>query len=79
MVKEGGRGQSRWWKDICNLEKEDSGFRRGWFSAGVKKEMENGSSMFLWSDAWVEFVSLQLRFERLFSISLDKEKLVSSL
>lgn len=79
VVKQGGRVKLGWWKDFHNLEKEELGFRRWWFSTGLKKEMGNISKIYLWSDVWLDGAPLKMRFERLYSVSLDKEGLVSYL
>lgn len=44
---EGGeRLQSRWWRDLQNLEKESTGVTQDWFSNMVKKEVGSGSNTY---------------------------------
>lgn len=59
------------------LENEASGFKRFWFTSGLKKEMGDGSNTFFWFDAWLDGEPLKNRFGRLFSLSMEKEGLVS--
>lgn len=73
------RLQSRWWRDIQNLEKEGCGYQPKWFSDGVKKSVGNENNTLFWIDKWVDGGPLRERFGRLFSLSMDKNGMVSDL
>lgn len=67
------RMYSGWWKSLLSLEKENSGFRREWFSAAIKRVVGNGTKTQFWTDNWMDDGDcLRVRFSRLFSLSLDK-------
>lgn len=66
-----GRGCSSWWKDLCKL---DSGVR--WLEQVAVKKMGCGNTIKVWKDVWVGNQSLEHRFPRLFSMSVQQDKLV---
>jgi hypothetical protein len=70
-VNDFGVGASVWWRDICRL---DSGV--GWFSQMVCKKVGNGNNTYFWKDVWIGDQSLDLRFSRLFGISVQKDCLI---
>jgi hypothetical protein len=65
-----------WWKDICSI---GTNINTKWFSQGVIKHVGRGNQTKFWCDVWVGTVSLQDRFLRLFSISLQKDRVVADL
>jgi hypothetical protein len=65
---------SLWWKDLCSI---GCNLGDNWFSHGVIKKMGNGTNTRFWTDTWVGDVSLQSRFPRLFSISIQKNASVA--
>jgi hypothetical protein len=60
-----------WWRDICRLDIEV-----GWFSQMVCKKVGNGNNTYFWKDVWIGDQSLDLRFSRLFGISVQKDCLI---
>lgn len=45
-VNEGGSRESKWWRDLHNLENENSGLKHNWFTDMVKKEVGSGNNTF---------------------------------
>jgi hypothetical protein len=66
---------SRWWKDIVELEECVEG--RNWLVDSIDRKMGNGAYTRFWEDSWVGNARLCDSFPRLFSLSLQKGKLVS--
>lgn len=77
VVLHGGRLSSGWWSELLKLEGEDSGFKTGWFSSAVRKVVGDGRNTLFWKDPWLEGGPLNLRYQRLFSISMNKSGLYS--
>ncbi|KAK2414852.1 hypothetical protein QL285_037392 [Trifolium repens] len=71
----GGRITSCWWKDICAIE--DCVQSKKWFAEASKRRVNNGVSTFFWSQVWIGEVALAEVFPRLFSLSREKEAVVS--
>ncbi|MCI08605.1 RNA-directed DNA polymerase (Reverse transcriptase), partial [Trifolium medium] len=65
---------SKWWLDICNLDKNSD-----WFTRAVVKRVGNGSYTKFWTDIWVEDQALCVRFPRLYSISIQKESSINNM
>jgi hypothetical protein len=65
---------SGWWRDICRVDGSS-----GWFAQAACKKVGNGGTTKFWKDVWLGNQSLQSRFPRLFSISSQKEGLVSTM
>lgn len=78
-VKVGGRFQSRWWSDLQKIEVGGNGIKQNWFSSVTRKEVGSGGDTLLWHKPWLEGEVLSKRFERLFSIILDKNGLISDI
>lgn len=79
VVLHGGRLSSGWWRELLKLEGDDSGFKTGWFSNVVKKVVGDGQNTLFWKDPWLEGGPLNVRFRRLFSLSMDKSGMVANL
>lgn len=79
VVLHGGRLSSGWWSELLKLEGEDSGFKTGWFSSAVRKVVGDGRNTLFWKDPWLEGGPLNLRYQRLFSISMNKSGSVANL
>ncbi|KAK2366908.1 hypothetical protein QL285_080242 [Trifolium repens] len=71
VVEDFGGGVSAWWRDICRVDRGIS-----WFSQATTKKVGNGNSTKFWKDVWLGDQSLEIRFPRLFGISLLKDSLV---
>ncbi|MCH91937.1 LINE-1 reverse transcriptase like, partial [Trifolium medium] len=65
---------STWWRDVCNLDKEV-----GWFNQVVCKKVGRENSVNFWKDVWVGNQSLELRFPRLFGMSVQQHKRVENM
>ncbi|WJX46635.1 beta-amyrin 28-monooxygenase [Trifolium repens] len=63
---------STWWKDLCCLDSHGE-----WFRQVVTKKVGRGNLCSFWKDIWVENQSLEQRFPRLFSISTQKDEVIS--
>jgi hypothetical protein len=68
----GGMSCSSWWKDVCCLDSNG-----GWFKQVVTKKVGRGNSCKFWKDTWAGNQSLEQRFPRLFSMSVQQEELVT--
>ncbi|MCI18150.1 RNA-directed DNA polymerase (Reverse transcriptase), partial [Trifolium medium] len=66
---------SLWWKDLCGLDVQENG---SWFARNLSRRLGNGNSTRFWLDVWFGNLSLGERFPRLFSISLQKDAMVSN-
>ncbi|MCH81167.1 LINE-1 reverse transcriptase like, partial [Trifolium medium] len=62
---------SLWWRDLCQLEKGGE-----WFSQVAVKKMGGGNSIKFWKDVWVRDQTLELRFPRLFGVSVQQDNVV---
>jgi hypothetical protein len=65
---------SRWWVDICNLDKDSD-----WFVMALEKKVGSGNNTRFWVDTWVGDQPLRDRFPRLYGISSQKEGTIASL
>ena len=63
------RNASRWWKDVASLS---TGVDGDWFNVEVDRCIGNGSSTSFWKASWRGNVSFMVRFNRLYSISLNQ-------
>jgi hypothetical protein len=64
---------SRWWIDICSLDKDAD-----WFVRAVVKKVGSGNKTKFWIDTWIGEQPLRERFPRLFEISCQKEGTIAS-
>jgi hypothetical protein len=67
---------SVWWKDLCRIDIFEGG---SWFALNVVRRVGRGDSTRFWKDAWMGGDPLCVRFPRLFSISLQKDIMLSEL
>jgi hypothetical protein len=65
---------SRWWVDICNLDKDSN-----WFVSALEKKVGSGNKTKFWSEIWVGDQPLRDRFPRLYGISNQKEGTIASM
>jgi hypothetical protein len=65
---------SRWWADICNLDKDED-----WFVSALEKKVGSGNNTRFWFDTWVGDQPLRDRFPHLFGISSQKDCTIASL
>jgi hypothetical protein len=70
----GGFICSSWWKDLCRL---DEGV--GWFTHVVRKKLGRGNTINFWKDIWVGGTSLEIRFPRLFTISVQHDTMIHNM
>ncbi|KAK2354046.1 hypothetical protein QL285_091613 [Trifolium repens] len=68
------RLSSKWWIDICNIDKDAD-----WFSRAVKKKVGNGRFTKFWSDIWVGDQPLCIRFPRLYGISNQQGECIQNM
>jgi mannosylglycoprotein endo-beta-mannosidase len=73
-VEEFRRVSSVWWRDICRLDGSI-----GWFKQSASKILGNGQSIYFWKDVWLEDQRLNVKFPRLFGISIQKDSLISDI
>ncbi|GAU25119.1 hypothetical protein TSUD_274080 [Trifolium subterraneum] len=67
---------SCWWRDLCRIDLTEEG---SWFAKNISRRVGRGDTTRFWKDCWVGQVPLCESFPRLFSISLQKEALVSEI
>jgi len=65
-LRGGGRGASKWWREVHSLSRER------WFTEHVSRGVGNGRKTLFWSDVWCGRVSFRVRFSRLFELSVFK-------
>ncbi|GAU19692.1 hypothetical protein TSUD_78170 [Trifolium subterraneum] len=65
---------SRWWKDICALDKVVES--QNWLVESVSRKLGNGSSTSFWTSRWIGEAPLACVFPRLYSLSNQKDKMV---
>lgn len=70
------RTSSLWWKDLMSLKE---GVGLNWFNNGMMKKVGNGRKSSFWLDKWAGDKPLCAVFPRIFSMSNQKEALVSVL
>jgi hypothetical protein len=65
---------SKWWMDICNIDKDSD-----WFTRAALKRVGNGRSTKFWKEIWVGDQPLCNKFPRLFSISTQQDEVVGNM
>jgi hypothetical protein len=73
------RFASFWWKDLCNLGQTNVHSNDDWCSEVMVKKVGNGGGTRFWLDKWVGGETLALLFPRLYSISNQKDFLISNM
>ncbi|KEH25616.1 hypothetical protein MTR_6g033030 [Medicago truncatula] len=73
----GGRSGSSWWREIAKIRDGLDGVGGGWFQECVSRLVGDGAGSFFWHDPWLDGVSFQVRFRRLFDLAVDKSCTVS--
>jgi hypothetical protein len=73
------RFASFWWKDLCKLGQINGHSSVDWCSEIMVKKVGNGGGTRFWLDTWVGGGALALSFPRLFSISSQKDDLISNM
>ncbi|GKV43653.1 hypothetical protein SLEP1_g50917 [Rubroshorea leprosula] len=63
---------SAWWRDLWKIEYAVDG-KRGWFKEGVGKKVGEGKETLFWHEIWVGDKQLKEKFNRLFSLSKEKD------
>lgn len=79
VLKDNGRWDSGWVRDLQKLELEGNGFKEKWFSEAVKKDVGNGRNTSFWREPWLSVGPLKHKYGRLFLLNLDKEGSVGDL
>ncbi|KAK7268475.1 hypothetical protein RIF29_21174 [Crotalaria pallida] len=64
---------SIWWQDFGRLHHSRNGTEFQWFSAGLKRVINNGLLTKFWTDIWVGDRPLNVVYPRLFSVATNKE------
>jgi hypothetical protein len=65
---------SKWWVDICNIDKDSD-----WFTRAAMKKVGNGRNTKFWKEIWVGDQPLCIKFPRLFSMSTQQEEVVGDM
>lgn len=76
QVDASGQKGSRWWRDICSLEKPSADLQERWFSDAVCRKLGDGGDTCFWYDPWIPGGPLKDRFSRLFLIAENKKATV---
>jgi hypothetical protein len=71
----GARIAPTWWKDICAVE--DFVNSKKWFSEASVRRINNGASTSFWSHVWLGDLPLADKFPRLFSLSSQRDAVIS--
>jgi hypothetical protein len=66
---------SNWWKDLKGIE--SAAISLNWVTAGLKRSIGNGETTNFWLTNWTGDGALCMMFPRLFSLSEQKEALIS--
>ncbi|GKU93781.1 hypothetical protein SLEP1_g7347 [Rubroshorea leprosula] len=69
---------SAWWGDLWKIEFEVDG-KRGWFKEGVGKIVREGKETLFWHEVWAGDMPLKEKFNRLFSLSREKDVCVADM
>ncbi|MCH83014.1 LINE-1 reverse transcriptase like [Trifolium medium] len=70
---------SVWWRDLNMALRFPRISGKGWFEENLRKVVGNGINTNFWSDPWVDGEKLRDQFNRLYDISLDKDKTVAKM
>ncbi|KAK2365229.1 hypothetical protein QL285_090004 [Trifolium repens] len=71
-VSGGGRNAFSWWKDVCDV-REGVGLSVGcWSDVNLSRKVGNGEKIDFWRDKWLGDEPLNIKFSRLFELSVDK-------
>jgi hypothetical protein len=65
---------SNWWKDLCNLDKDE-----GWFRQVAIRKVGSGNKTKFWKDVWIDGQTLQDRFPRLFGSSVQQNEVIHNM
>jgi hypothetical protein len=66
---------SNWWKDLKGIE--SAAISHNWVTGGLKRRIGNGETTNFWVTNWTGGGALCMMFPRLFSLSEQKEALIS--
>jgi hypothetical protein len=66
---------SNWWKDLKSIDEVANSSK--WFSGGMVRKIGNGESTKFWHVKWIGDVALKVKFPRLFSLSEQKDIMIS--
>ncbi|GKV16244.1 hypothetical protein SLEP1_g26913 [Rubroshorea leprosula] len=78
---EGGKWRgsvSKWWKELWELDGAIGG-REGWFKEGVVKKVGEGKDTLFWHEIWAGDKPLKEKYSRLFSLSRDKDAVITDM
>ncbi|KAK2360932.1 hypothetical protein QL285_086149 [Trifolium repens] len=73
------RFASLWWKDLCKLGRISVNNNEDWCSEVMVKKVGNGGDTRFWLDKWFGGGALAQSFPRLYSISCQKDNLISQM
>ncbi|GAU24549.1 hypothetical protein TSUD_148900 [Trifolium subterraneum] len=65
---------SRWWKDICALDKVVES--KNWLVESMARKIGNGNATYFWTSWWIGDAPLAVVFPRLYSLSNQKDYMV---
>ncbi|MCH92691.1 cysteine-rich receptor-like protein kinase, partial [Trifolium medium] len=75
-LRDGGRSESSWWREVAKIRDGTGGLGGGWFGEYVVKQVGDGLDTFLWTDPWLGGTPLCVRFRRLFDLAENKSSTV---
>jgi hypothetical protein len=73
------RFASLWWKDLCKLGRISVNNNEDWCSEVMVKKVGNDGGTRFWLDKWIGGGTLAQSFPRLYSISCQKDDLISQM
>jgi hypothetical protein len=71
----GGRVGLVWWENLKKICLGTGLLNEGWLVDNINREVGNGVSTLFWCDPWLDGVSLESKFRRLFE--LEENKLIT--
>jgi len=78
-IREGGRNDSRWWRMICAVKEGRGAVDGSWFDTNIRRVVGDGHQTFIWTDNCLDGVPLNIRFSRLYELSVHKDCLVEEM
>ncbi|GLT87533.1 hypothetical protein SLE2022_056120 [Rubroshorea leprosula] len=69
---------STWWRNLWELDSV-MGVKEGWFQERVVKKIDEGKDMLFWHEKWVGDKPLKEKFNRLFSLSREKDACIADM
>nr|KYP44579.1 Putative ribonuclease H protein At1g65750 family [Cajanus cajan] len=73
------RGGSSWWNNIIKASKSGKREKREWFQEGIRRIIGDRKETYFWKQPWCERTALKDTYQRLFSVSEQKNELIADM